>query len=47
MDSEVMKQHIGLYVNQYSLSLGDAGRKALRILLQEGAGEITEPLFIK
>jgi len=48
MDSEVMKQHIGLYVNQYSLSLGDAGRKALRILLQEGAGEsvLSEPLFL-
>lgn len=29
MDETVMRQHIDLYVNNYSLSLGDTGRKAV------------------
>jgi 1,4-dihydroxy-6-naphthoate synthase len=32
MDERVMRQHIDLYVNNYSLSLGEDGRKAIRIL---------------
>jgi 1,4-dihydroxy-6-naphthoate synthase len=32
MDEEVMRKHIELYVNNYSLDLGDEGRKAIEIL---------------
>ncbi len=32
MDEAVMKQHIQLYVNQYSIDLGEEGRKAIEIL---------------
>jgi 1,4-dihydroxy-6-naphthoate synthase len=34
MDQQVMRQHIDLYVNNYSLSLGHDGEKAIRTLLQ-------------
>ena len=33
MDEKVMRQHIDLYVNNYSLSLGEEGEKAVRTLL--------------
>ncbi|HTR30524.1 MAG TPA: 1,4-dihydroxy-6-naphthoate synthase [Puia sp.] len=33
MDATVMRQHIDLYVNQYSLSLGSDGEQAVRTLL--------------
>ncbi|HEV2481220.1 MAG TPA: 1,4-dihydroxy-6-naphthoate synthase [Puia sp.] len=32
MDERVMRQHIDLYVNNYSLSLGEDGERAIRIL---------------
>ncbi len=35
MDPEVMQQHIDLYVNEYSLSLGKVGRKGVETLLAE------------
>ncbi len=34
MDDAVIKQHIALYVNKFSLSLGSKGRKAVEVLLQ-------------
>jgi 1,4-dihydroxy-6-naphthoate synthase len=34
MDQQVMRQHIDLYVNNYSLSLGLDGEKAIQTLLQ-------------
>jgi 1,4-dihydroxy-6-naphthoate synthase len=34
MDERVMRQHIDLYVNSYSLSLGEEGAKAVETLLQ-------------
>ncbi len=34
MSEEVMRQHIDLYVNNYSLSLGQEGRKAIETLFQ-------------
>jgi 1,4-dihydroxy-6-naphthoate synthase len=34
MQESVMRQHIDLYVNQYSLSLGDEGRRAVEVLLK-------------
>jgi 1,4-dihydroxy-6-naphthoate synthase len=35
MQEEVMRKHIELYVNEYSLSLGDEGRKAVDTLFQK------------
>ncbi|MGI4727166.1 MAG: menaquinone biosynthesis family protein [Janthinobacterium lividum] len=51
MSEEVMYKHIDLYVNQYSLNLGEEGRKAIRILfdkaLQLGViPEIKNELFL-
>jgi 1,4-dihydroxy-6-naphthoate synthase len=34
MEEEVMRKHIQLYVNEYSLSLGDEGRKAVNTLFE-------------
>lgn len=34
MDERVMRQHIDLYVNNYSVSLGDDGKKAIQTLLR-------------
>ncbi len=36
MDPEVMRQHIALYVNDYSLDLGPEGRGAVRAFLAQG-----------
>jgi 1,4-dihydroxy-6-naphthoate synthase len=35
MDEKVMKQHIDLYVNEYSKDLGEIGRKAVNILFDK------------
>jgi 1,4-dihydroxy-6-naphthoate synthase len=37
MDPEVMRQHIGLYVNDFTAELGEAGYRAIRVLLDEAA----------
>ena len=34
MEEEVMKKHIDLYVNDYSISLGDAGKAAIQKLIE-------------
>ncbi len=34
MEEQVMRQHIDLYVNDYSLSLGEDGKKAVNVLLE-------------
>jgi 1,4-dihydroxy-6-naphthoate synthase len=34
MDEAVMRRHIDLYVNEFSVALGDAGRRAVRTLLE-------------
>jgi 1,4-dihydroxy-6-naphthoate synthase len=34
MQESVMRQHIDLYVNQFSLSLGEEGRHAVKVLLE-------------
>jgi len=53
MDQQVMRQHIDLYVNNYSLSLGHDGEKAIQTLLQTYArlharqdGSLHSPLSI-
>jgi len=37
MDSEVMRKHIALYVNDYSVNLGEKGRAAVGHMYAEGA----------
>lgn len=37
MEDAVMQAHIGLYVNEFSLSLGETGRKAVHKVLAVGA----------
>jgi 1,4-dihydroxy-6-naphthoate synthase len=34
MDEAVMRRHVDLYVNEFSLALGDPGRRAVRTLLE-------------
>lgn len=51
MQPEVMKQHIDLYVNKFSIALGEEGKKAVKTLFDAGekAGilkKAVEPLFI-
>jgi 1,4-dihydroxy-6-naphthoate synthase len=51
MEEFVMKQHIQLYVNQHSVSLGESGKRAIRILFdtaqQSGVLKpITTSLFL-
>ena len=35
MDEEIMRKHIDLYVNDYSLDLGMEGKKAIKALYVE------------
>jgi 1,4-dihydroxy-6-naphthoate synthase len=35
MDEAVMRQHVGLYVNEYSLDLGVTGTAAVKRLFEE------------
>jgi 1,4-dihydroxy-6-naphthoate synthase len=37
MQESVMRQHIGLYVNEYTTDLGETGRGAIRTLFQKAA----------
>ncbi len=51
LEESVRKQHIDLYVNQYSVDLGDLGKQAIRVLFEKGqmAGLIsgsTKQLFL-
>jgi 1,4-dihydroxy-6-naphthoate synthase len=51
MDENVMKQHIALYVNNYSIDLGAEGKRAVRLLLDTAIKKqlipaITEPLMV-
>lgn len=51
MSEEVMYKHIDLYVNEFSVDLGDEGRRAVRLLFERGriTGTIppaTAPLFL-
>jgi 1,4-dihydroxy-6-naphthoate synthase len=52
MDKAVMRQHIDLYVNNYSLELGDAGKKAIEKLYavycsqKEHAAQPAASLFV-
>ncbi len=51
MDEQVMYNHIKLYVNQYTISLGNEGRKSIRTLLDKGhqigmLPQIPEQIFV-
>lgn len=51
MNAEVMKKHIDLYVNNYSIDLGNIGKRAIRKLFAEAnerklIPEIREDIFI-
>lgn len=51
MKPEVMKQHINLYVNDFSISLGQKGKEAINRLFEEGRkagiiGELIQPIFL-
>lgn len=50
MEYEVMKKHINLYVNEFSLDLGDKGREAVSYLFEKTSellnnNRITQPIF--
>lgn len=53
MEEQVMRQHIDLYVNNYSIDLGSAGKEAVQKLLSvyneinPGAKTVTNNLFIE
>ena len=51
MEDDVMRKHIDLYVNDYSIALGPEGRRAVEVLFARAhaAGampEVTAPLFV-
>jgi len=51
MSEAVMKQHIALYVNEFTIALGKSGREAVETLLATGKkaglmGEAYQPLFL-
>jgi 1,4-dihydroxy-6-naphthoate synthase len=51
MSEQVMRQHIDLYVNDYSVDLGVEGRRAIGLLFDRGASVgaipmVTAPLFV-
>jgi len=52
MDAGVTKQHIDLYVNQYSIDLGKEGRTAVETLFEKAIEKkiiekITKPIFVE
>ena len=51
LDDDVIKQHIGLYVNQFSIELGEKGREAIRFLFKKGhdanvLAEVSDTIFV-
>lgn len=51
MDEAVMYKHIDLYVNDYSVDLGDEGRRAIDLLFEKATATglipaVREPLFL-
>lgn len=50
MSEEVMRQHIDLYVNEFSIDLGAAGKKAVTTLMHvaqpDFANKVTSPIFL-
>ncbi len=44
MSEDVMRKHIELYVNDYSIALGISGRQAIRHLLKVSAAQLAEEI---
>jgi 1,4-dihydroxy-6-naphthoate synthase len=44
MSEEVMRQHINLYVNEYTVSLGPQGRQAVWQLLESSSQILPQPV---
>jgi 1,4-dihydroxy-6-naphthoate synthase len=52
MSEEVMYKHIDLYVNKYSVDLGEEGKRAVKLLFDKAMelgviGKVEEELFVK
>lgn len=52
MDEEVRKKHIALYVNEYSIDLGEKGKLAIETLFQKAAqlklvNQISKDIFVQ
>lgn len=52
MDDDVIRKHIGLYVNNFSEDLGEEGRKSIHNLFSEGIrrgifSSVKEPIFVE
>ena len=50
MEKEVVNAHIALYVNDYSISLGEQGRKAVNVLFKKSGNSLENiflPKFVK
>jgi len=52
MNDDVIKKHIDLYVNEYSLDLGIKGKEVVKFMLKEGANlrvipQTNSPIFIE
>ena len=45
MEYDVMKKHIRLYVNEYSLDLGETGRQAVALFFEK-AGKSSDTIFL-
>ena len=50
-EDDVISRHIQLYVNSFSLSLGDEGKNAVKKMIDQATekgiiGTVTEPFFI-
>ena len=45
MEKEVVDAHIALYVNDYSVSLGEQGRKAVKLLFKKSGNSFENILF--
>jgi 1,4-dihydroxy-6-naphthoate synthase len=51
MKDEVLRKHINLYVNQYSVNLGDKGREAIETFFEKASAiiktdHLTQPIFV-
>ena len=52
MAEDVMAQHIALYVNDYSIDLGEEGRRAIEVLFDRAVAagvfaRVSQPLFLR
>ncbi|MGY8988489.1 MAG: MqnA/MqnD/SBP family protein, partial [Flavobacteriales bacterium] len=46
IEKKVIDAHINLYVNDYSISLGEEGRKVVKMVFQK-AGKSTNAIFVE